>query len=152
MKRIYLGADHRGFELKGKIKGWLEEWGKEYEDLGNKKYDKDDDYPDFASKVAKRVVEGKGKGILVCRSGTGVCIVANKYKGVRSILGFKVAQVRHGVEAEGANVLSLGAEYFTDKEIKEMIKVFLETKPSEAERHIRRRGKINKVEERGCIC
>lgn len=149
--KIYLGADHRGYELKEKIKGWLEKWEMEYEDLGNSQYDKGDDYPDFGARVAKAVAGG-GRGILICGSGTGMDMVANKHRGVRSVLGYKPEQVRHGVEVEAANVLSLGVKYYTDEEAKKMVKVFLATKPKKAERHVRRRGKINIIEERKQLC
>ncbi|MBU1130167.1 RpiB/LacA/LacB family sugar-phosphate isomerase, partial [Patescibacteria group bacterium] len=63
---IYLGADHRGYKLKERVKEWLEEWEVEYRDLGNDKYDKDDDYTEFALKVAEKVAGGGGRGILLC--------------------------------------------------------------------------------------
>ncbi|MDP1710598.1 MAG: RpiB/LacA/LacB family sugar-phosphate isomerase, partial [candidate division WWE3 bacterium] len=85
---IYLGTDHRGFALKEKIRQWLTEWNHEFEDLGNTVCDQTDDYPDFAAQVGRRVAENpaENRGILLCGSGVGVDVVANKFKGVRSAL------------------------------------------------------------------
>ena len=85
---IYLGADHRGYQLKEKIKQWLLEWGHQYEDMGAFEYDKDDDYPDFVSKVAAKVSEDpeNSQGIILGMSGQGEAIMANKFKGVRAIV------------------------------------------------------------------
>ncbi len=143
---IYLAADHRGFELKGKIRDWLKEWGEEYEDMGNVSYDKNDDYPDYASKVAEAVSEGKGRGIVICGSGVGVSFVVDKYRGVRSMIGFNQEQVKHGVEYDHVNVLSLAANHFSESQMKEMVKVFLKTKFGQEERFLRRSDKIKQLE------
>lgn len=84
--KIYLAADHRGFQLKEKIKIWLKEWGYEYEDMGNFIYDKDDDYPDFISKAAEKVSQDpeNSKAIILGGSGQGEAMVANRHKGVRA--------------------------------------------------------------------
>ena len=107
---IYLGTDHRGFKLKEKIKEWLSEWGHEFEDLGNTVYDKGDDYPDFASAVARKVTENprENRGILLCGSGVGMDIAANKFKGVRSALVWSDDEelVKHSRLDDGTNVLS----------------------------------------------
>src|SRR3990170_9131233 len=111
---IYLGTDHRGFELKEKIKQWLEEWGKSYEDLGNTVLDPDDDYPDFAAQVARRVAENpeENRGIMLCGSAVGVDIVANKFRGVRSAVVWSdnAALVKQSRQHDGANVLALPAD------------------------------------------
>ena len=84
--KIFLAADHRGFELKNKIREWLKEWGYEYEDMGAFEYDKDDDYPDFIRKAAEAVANDpeRSRGIILGSSGQGEAIVANRYKGVRA--------------------------------------------------------------------
>lgn len=86
--KIFLGSDHRGFELKEKIKSWFSEWGYEYEDMGAFEYDKDDDYVDFISKVAQKVSEdpANNKGIVLGMTGQGEAMVANKFKGVRAVV------------------------------------------------------------------
>jgi len=144
---IYLGADHRGFELKEKIKQWLGEWGEEYEDMGNEKYDKSDDYVDYAKKVGEKVGEGRDKGILICGSGVGVNVVVNKYKGVRGMMGLNEKQVKHGIGSDKVNVLSLASNHVVEIEAKNMIKSFLETQFKGEERHLRRLEKIKKIEE-----
>lgn len=144
--KIFLATDHRGYELKEKIKIWLDDWKVKYEDMGNFKYEKIDDYPDFAKKAGEAVSKGKGRGIVICGSGVGVSIVVNKFNGVRGMIGFAKKQVEHGVEYDHVNVLGLAADYFEDKEIKEMVKVFLKTRFGKQERNIRRVNKIKKIE------
>ena len=149
---IYIGADHRGFELKEKIKSWLSDWGYEYEDRGALEYNKDDDYPDFAKEVAEAVTlrQAQGqdvKGILVCGSGIGVAIAANKIKNARAGTAMKPEQVKASVNDEDLNMVALPADYLNDDEAEKIIKVFLETKFSNAERHVRRVDKIKKLEE-----
>ena len=141
---IYLGADHRGFELKNKIKNFLEELGYDYEDLGASIYNKEDDYPDFAKAVAEKVAANAGeKGILICGSGVGIAIAANKIKGIRAGTILKPEQARATVNDEDLNILSLSADYLSEDEAKEIVKTFLETKFSNEERHRRRIGKID---------
>lgn len=152
---IYLGADHRGYQLKEKIKQWLVEWGRKYEDCGNMVCDPEDDYVDYAHKVGERVGEGQegreGKGerdwgILVCGTGIGMDMVANKFTHIRCGLGFFVEQVKEGREKDDINCLALPAGFITDEEAKEMIKVFLETKFSGKEKYKRRLKKITNLD------
>ena len=98
---IYLGADHRGFRLKEEIKKFLAEKNYQFEDMGNLAYDPNDDYTDFAKLVAKKVSEKpeENKGILICGSGVGVDIVANKFKGVRSALADDVQTAKQSARA-----------------------------------------------------
>ena len=134
---IYLGSDHRGFQLKEKIKKWLEEWSCQYEDCGNEIYDEEDDYADFAGRVGEKAgegeegkegKEGENKGILVCGTGIGMDMVVNKFFHIRCGLGFSVEQVKRGRKEDDINCLALPADFVTDKRAKEMIRVFLETK------------------------
>jgi len=147
---IYLGADHRGFELKEKIKEWLSAQGKEFEDLGNTVYDKDDDYPDFAVQVARRVAEDPqgNRGILFCGSGVGVDVVANKINGVRSALVWSDDEdlVKQSREHDGSNVLSLPTDHLSENQAKNIVKIWLETPSPTEERHLRRIGKISNLE------
>ncbi len=144
---IYLGSDHRGFEFKDKLKNTLTEWSYEFEDLGPSEYNKDDDYPDYAAVVGEAVA-GKedAKGILICGSGIGVCIAANKIKGVRAGTMSTPEQTKASVSDEDTNVLCLSADYTDEKVRLEIIKTFLETKFSGLERHVRRVNKIKNLE------
>ncbi len=143
---IYLATDHRGYELKEKIKLWLKEWGYTYEDMGAFKYDKDDDYPDFAKAVGEKVAAESGaRGILICGSGVGVVITANKIKGIRAGTAINAKQIKDSVNDEDTNILGISADYLSG-EAEEIIKTFLETKFSGQERHIRRINKIKELE------
>lgn len=144
---IFIGSDHRGYELKEKLKQKLTEWGFGYEDLGPAKYDKDDDYPDYAAAVGDKVAgEAGNRGILICGSGIGVCITANKIKGIRAGTMAGSEQTRASVSDEDTNVLCLSADYSTEENNLEIAKTFLETKFSGEERHARRVQKIKNLE------
>ncbi len=142
--KIYIGADHAGLALKENIKKILDKAGIPYRDLGNKKFDKNDDYPAFAKKVARKVAREKEKGILVCASGVGMCIAANKIKGIRAAnaLSEKIAEMsrRHN----DTNIICLGGEYITPALAKKIIMKWIKTKPDKAKRHIRRIEQIEK--------
>lgn len=141
---IYLGADHRGFRLKEEIKKFLAEKNYQFEDMGNFAYDPNDDYTDFAKLVAKKVSEKpeENKGILICGSGVGVDIVANKFKGVRSALADDVQTAKQSREHDDTNVLSLPADEVNFEIAKQIITVWLETPFSNGEKYKRRIGKI----------
>lgn len=144
--KILLGADHRGYKLKEKIKVQLGKLGFEVEDVGAFSYDKGDDYVEFAVGVAKGVSkEKKAKGVLVCGSGHGVDIVANRFMGVRSILGFNKAVVKQGREHEDANVLCLAADWVSGSEAIKFVELFLKTSFSGEKRHRRRIEKIEEI-------
>jgi len=143
---IYLATDHRGYELKEKVKQRLSEWGYPYEDLGAFEYDKDDDYPDFAKAVAEKVAAESGaRGILICGSGVGVVITANKIKGIRAGTAINAKQIKDSVNDEDTNILGISADYLSG-EAQEIVKTFLETKFSGQERHVRRVNKIKDLE------
>lgn len=145
---IYLGADHRGYKLKEKLKDYLSALGRELEDMGAHKYDEDDDYPDFAKPVAEKVAKDpeNNHGILLCGSGIGMDIVANRYKGVRCALVSTVDLAAHARRNDNCNVLSLAADILEEKKMKKMVKTFLETEFSEEEKYVRRLGKIEEIE------
>jgi len=145
---IYIGADHRGYELKEKLKKFLGELGHDYEDMGAFEYNKDDDYVDFASRVAEKVTPNpeENRGILVCRNGTGVDVVVNKFKGVRSVLGFDAEQVRLARNDDNVNVLSLPADFVSEKQAKDIVEMFLDMPFEGHERFVRRINKIKELE------
>lgn len=145
--RIYIGADHRGFELKEQIKTWLVEQGYEVEDVGNHVFDPDDDYVDFALKVAEQIEGGEvsNRGILLCGSGHGVEMVANRFLHVRAILGFNQEVTVQGRQHENANVLVLPAEWVETEEACERVRLFLETEQNNEERYMRRRARVENL-------
>lgn len=144
--KAYLGADHRGFYLKEKIKKYLKKLKVGFEDLGNKVFDPEDDYSDFASMVAKKVANKKSRGVLICGSGGGVCIAANKIKGIRAAQAFNAWQVKELRENDDINVLCLNSWQLKEREAQKMVKTFLRTKFSNLTRHKRRLQKIKRIE------
>lgn len=143
---IYLGADHRGFELKETIKKRLQDEGYEVTDLGNDHLDLGDDYVDFAVRVAEAVAAlPENKGIILCGSGAGVDMTANKVEGIRSALVFDLPRAKQAREDEDANVLSLPADVLDPELAWDIVKTFLETPFSEEERHKRRLEKMEEI-------
>jgi len=148
---IYIGADHRGYNLKENISRWLFDWGYEFEDMGASFLDATDDYTVYAEKVASivgssSVKASADKGILVCGSGVGVDVVANKFDGVRSSIGKNPDQVKAGRNDDDMNILVLAADYTREDEAKQMVKVFMETKFSGKARYEKRLEEIEKIE------
>jgi len=143
---IYLGADHAGFNLKEQIKEYLQELGYEYKDLGAKELNPKDDYPDFALLVAKKVAETNEKGILICGTGIGVCVTANKVDGVRAALCDSQRDARLSREHDNANVLCLDANETKMADAKKIVRAWLETEFTGEERHKRRLDKIKDIE------
>jgi len=146
--KIFIGADHRGYEMKEKIAQWLFEMEHVYHDLGADKLDPTDDYTKFAEEVASLVAATEGsRGVLLCGSGVGVDVVANKFDGIRSSIGKSVLQVEAGRRDDDMNVLVIAADYTTEKEAKAMLIAFLETKFSGNARYEKRLEEITKLEE-----
>ena len=143
--RIALAADHAGFEEKEKIKKTLDSLGVEYTDMGTDSTESVD-YPDFARKVGEAVADGEyDKGILVCGSGTGMAIAANKVPGIRAAVAWNEEIARLSRQHNNANVLSLAARYIPDEEQEKIVKAWLET-DFEGGRHERRVEKIEQIE------
>ena len=143
---IYIGADHRGFRLKDEINKWLEEQHYEFRDLGAKTYDKEDDYPDISIKISEMTAIEGVKGILVCGSGAGACIAANKVKGVRAGLCTSEKQAKAARNDDDINVLCLSADAVSVEDNIKIVSVFLATVFGSDERYIRRINKIKKYE------
>ncbi len=145
---IYIGADHRGFELKEKIAKWLFEMQREFEDLGAQSLVPDDDYTKYAEEVASLVGKNENsRGILLCGSGVGVDIVANKFDGAKASIGKSVGQVKAGRNDDDMNILVIAADYTSEKEAKALLIAFLETKFSGKARFERRIEEIKRIEE-----
>lgn len=144
---IFIGADHRGFSLKNELIEWLTLQGYQVEDCGNTIHDPDDDYPEFAFAVAKRVtVTPESRGIVLCGSGVGVTIAANKVQGVRCATALNVHQVAHGRDREDMNVLALESDYLSLDQAKPLVEAFLTAPFSASERSLRRLGAIKEYE------
>ena len=145
--KIYIGADHRGFATKETLKLWLKEQGADVVDLGATEHIDGDDYVDFAENVARQVAStDDSRGIVLCGSGVGVDMVANKMRGIRSGLGIAHDQVIAARKDDDINVLAIAADYTLPDEVKKMVTAFLQTKFSEEERHQRRLERVKELE------
>jgi ribose 5-phosphate isomerase B len=147
--RIALAADHGGFVLKTGLIPWLEALDFEVLDLGAEIFNSVDDYPDFAEDVAEAIVSGKAeRGILVCGSGVGAAIAANKIPGVRAGLCHDTYSAHQGVQHDDMNVLCLGGRVIGIELAKELVSAFLRAKFDGAEKYRRRVNKIIALESR----
>ncbi len=145
---LYIGGDHAGYKLKEQIKTYLKrQGGIDYKDLGPSKLVPTDDYPDYGLKVARAVSQNKKHvGILICGSGAGVCMVANKVRGIRAAQAHNLRDVKLVREHNDANILCLSGWELAPARAIKIIKKFLEASFSREQRHARRIGKIEKIE------
>ena len=147
--KVAVGFDHGGFNLKSNICELIKASGHEVVDMGAYSLDPNDDYPDFAIKVAMEVsCSNVTKGIVLCGSGVGASIAANKIKGVRASVCHDLYSARQGVEHDDMNVLCLGGRIIDESTASELVKIFLNADFSGEERHLRRLNKINKIDSR----
>ena len=147
--KVAIGADHGGYELKVELLPWLEEQGHEILDLGAHDLDPDDDYPDYAEAVAGAVASGEARhGIVICGSGVGACITANKVPGVRACLCHDTYSAHQGVEHDDMNVLCLGARVIGTELAAELVDSFLKANFSGGERYQRRLNKVLDIEQK----
>ncbi len=146
---IHIGADHRGFELKERIKKSLAAEGYEVSDAGAVVKNENDDYTDFAATVAERVSrnEQTSRGILICGSGAGMVVMANKFRRVRASIGFSNDQVFDARHDDDVNVLVLASNFTEYEPALAMIKIFLQTPFSNEDRYQRRLDKIARLED-----
>jgi ribose 5-phosphate isomerase B len=145
--RVYIGADHAGYELKNHIVSWLKEHGHEVTDCGPSVYDPEDDYPPFVLRAALGVVDDPGSlGIVIGGSGNGEQIAANKVRGVRAALAWSEETARLAREHNNANVVSIGARMHSEPEAIRFVEIFLSTPYSGAERHSRRIAQLDSYE------
>ena len=147
---IVIGSDHAGFALKKALKADLEALGHDVYDVGA--YDEaPSDYPDFAEAVAKEVVENRSeRGILICGSGVGAAIAANKVPGIRAGNCSDTYSAHQGVEHDDVNVLVVGSRVIGVEVARELVKAFLGAKFSEEDRHVRRLNKVIAIEKHYC--
>ena len=147
--RVALAADHAGFSLKTKIAAYLVEAGFEILDLGTHN-EEPADYPDFARAIAKALQQQEAdRGILICGSGVGACVAANKMSTIRAGLCHDTYSAHQGVEHDDINVLCLGARVIGEELARELVSAFLAARFTGEERHRRRLDKIKAMEEEG---
>jgi ribose 5-phosphate isomerase B len=140
---VALGSDHGGFSLKAVVAAAIQRAGHDVLDCGATTLQPDDDYPDFTAAVARAVIDGRAeRGIVVCGSGVGASIAANKFRGIRSALCHDTFSARQGVEDDAMNVLALGARVIGPSLAEELVTAFLAARFSNAERHRRRLEKV----------
>jgi len=148
-EKIIIGSDHAGFKLKKEIEKFLNEFGHDYEDLGSYD-DKPSDYPKTALKVANKISETDGRGMLLCGTGLGEAITANKVKGIRATNCFNEYTAIKSREHNDSNLLCLGARVLSLDEVKKIVKLWLTTPFSKEERHRRRVKQIKDIEKDIC--
>jgi ribose 5-phosphate isomerase B len=145
--KVSIGSDHGGFELKLSLSKWLLDNKFLVIEVGNEVYDINDDYPDFAERVSENVVSGKSdKGIIICGSGVGACIAANKINGARASVCHDTYSARQGVEHDNMNILCLGARVIGEELAKELIQAFLAATFLDESRYKKRLEKIKNLE------
>lgn len=137
---IYIASDHGGYQLKKYLVRFLKVQLKQtVEDVGPLEYNENDDYPIFAQELAKKLAKDKDAiGILICKTGHGMAMAANKIKGIRAILGYSIEGAEWGRNDENANVLCLASKFLSDEHACAIVKKFLTTDFSAEERHMRR--------------
>ena len=146
-KKVYVGSDHAGFSAKRKIMKIVKSLGFEIEDMGPFTDENNDDYIDFAKIVCEKVISDKKSfGILICGSGTGMQIAANKFKGIRAAFAYDNYSAKMARFDNDANVLTLRGRKFSSFKYKGIVKNFLKTKFSNYVRHIRRLTKLQKLD------
>lgn len=150
--KIVVGSDHAGFEHKEKISELISSLGHEVIDAGTDSTNSVD-YPDYGEKGAREVSCGRAElGILICGTGIGICMAANKVKGIRGAVCWNEETARLSRQHNDANVLCMGARSISIEDALKITRVFLETPASEDERHQRRVSKITSIEERSKSC
>jgi ribose 5-phosphate isomerase B len=149
--RIAVGADHAGTPLNETAIAELRRLGHEVVDLGTHDPSKPDDYPDYAAAVAEEVVSGRcERGLLICGSGVGVSVAANKFPGIRAAMCHDIYSAHQGVEHDNMNVLCLGARVIGPELMLDLVRAFMAAHFTGEERHRRRLGKIAELERRFC--
>ena len=141
--RVAVGTDHAGFALKERMIETIRDAGHEVVDCGAERVIPGDDYPDYAERVAEAIRDGQAqRGVLICGSGVGASVAANKFAGIRAALCHDTFSARQGVEDDSMNVLCLGARVVGPSLAEELVRAFLKARFSEAERHARRLAKV----------
>ncbi len=148
MEKLFIGTDHGGFEFKRRLVELLRAKGYDITDVGPHTYDKGDDYPDYAEKVCNSIAASGGKGILICRSGHGMAITANKFPGIYASVCCSTESARLGKKDDDINVLCLSGDLVTVEEAEKIVVTWLETPFESIERRNRRLDKVKGIEKR----
>lgn len=144
--KVYFGADHGGFELKNELIELLKGAGAQVEDCGAASYDKEDDYPEIASRtIHKKLADDDSIAVLICRSGQGMGMVANRYKKIRAAIVWNCKLAQECRKDNDANVLVLPADFLTTEQAAECLEAFMFTTFSNEKRHLRRIEQIEKL-------
>lgn len=145
--KIFIGADHRGFPLKEKIKSWLFEQGYDIQDVGAHTLIPGDDYTDYATAVAFGVAnDPEYKGVVLCGSGVGVDVVANKIDGIRSGYAASIGEIQSARKDDNINVLAIASDFINEEQAKLFINTFLKTPYVKEKRFEKRLKKIEEIE------
>ena len=148
--RVVIGSDHAGFQLKNAVEDLLRSMGNDVLDVGAFN-ENPSDYPDFAEAVGRAVLDGKAeRGVLICGSGVGASVAANKLPGIRAGMCHDTYSAHQGVEHDDINVLVLGSRVIGVALAQDLVKAFLGAKFSNEERHVRRLGKVKALESKYC--
>lgn len=144
--RIAIGSDHAGYELKEHLSSWLAETGHAVYDLGTHSNDPVD-YPDYSASVARAVLDGRAeRGVVICGSGAGAAIAANKLNGIRAAVAHDAYTAHQMVEHDDVNVLCLGSRVIGQSLAEDLVRTFIEAKFTREDRHVRRLEKISSLE------
>jgi RpiB/LacA/LacB family sugar-phosphate isomerase len=144
--RIAVGSDHAGYPLKEHIATWLAEAGHAVYDLGTHSEDPVD-YPDYSAAVAQAVLDGRAdRGVVICGSGAGAAIAANKFQGIRAAVAHDTYTAHQMVEHDDVNILCLGSRVVGQALAEDLVKTFIEAKFTREDRHVRRLDKIRALE------
>ncbi|TAM81603.1 MAG: ribose 5-phosphate isomerase B [Acidobacteria bacterium] len=147
--RIAIGADHAGFTMKEELAAEVRKLGHDLLDVGAHRSDPSDDYPDFAEAVGMAIIEGKAeRGVLICGSGVGVSVAANKMPGIRAAVCHDAYSAHQGVEHDNMNVLVLGSRIIGAELARELVRTYLAARFTNEERHRRRLAKVDNIERR----
>ncbi len=147
--RVAIAADHAGFEMKRGLIDYLQSLGYEVHDVGSHTLEPGDDYPDYAHALGVALLEGRAeRGVLICGSGIGASVAANKIPGIRAGLAHDAYSAHQGVEHDDMNVLVLGSRVVGPALAQELVRTYLAAEFSGEGRHLRRLGKVKAIEER----
>ncbi len=144
---LYIASDHGGYSLKKRLVRFVEnELQRPIEDMGPHDHVESDDYSDYSFPLAEKVASENARGILICRNGIGVCVAANKVIGIRAGIGYNIASAESMMKDDNTNILCLAADHLSEDFAMAIVKRWLETPFSEAERHVRRLEKVSDYE------